>query len=231
MLYKIIKSIYFYLYAFHNLIIKNSILTKKKTYADVKMDLIALKYLNIDKGFFVDVGCFHPSRLNNTFLMYQKGWRGINIDMNEISIKLFNLVRSEDININCAVSKKEEEISFYTKKELFMSASLKKSSDLKIIKKIQSRQLNNIINSTKYKSRQIDFLSVDCEGFDLEVIKTLNFDIYSPKLICIEIPNKNIEDLKEKETYKYIISKNYKMIFSNEMNSMFLKNDLFTNIN
>ena len=195
------------------------------------MDLIALKYLNIDKGFFVDVGCFHPSRLNNTFLMYQKGWRGINIDMNEISIKLFNLVRSEDININCAVSKKEEEISFYTKKELFMSASLKKSSDLKIIKKIQSRQLNNIINSTKYKSRQIDFLSVDCEGFDLEVIKTLNFDIYSPKLICIEIPNKNIEDLKEKETYQYIISKNYKMIFSNEMNSMFLKNDLFTNIN
>ena len=195
------------------------------------MDLIALKYLNIDKGFFVDVGCFHPSRLNNTFLMYQKGWRGINIDMNEISIKLFNLVRSEDININCAVSKKEGEISFYTKKELFMSASLKKSSDLKIIKKIQSRQLTNIINSTKYKSKQIDFLSVDCEGFDLEVIETLNFDIYSPKLICIEIPNKNIEDLKKKETYQYIISKNYKMIFSNEMNSMFLKNDLFTNIN
>tara|TARA_B100000287_G_scaffold334519_1_gene319857 strand:+ start:256 stop:930 length:675 start_codon:yes stop_codon:yes gene_type:complete len=224
MINKILKSIYFYLYAFHNLIIKNTILKKKETYADVQMDLIALKYLNIKNGFFVDVGCFHPSRLNNTYLMYLKGWRGINIDMNEISIKLFNLVRPGDTNINCAVSEKEGEVSFYTKKELFMSASLKQSDELKIIKKIQSKKLTNIINSSKFKSKPIDFLSVDCEGFDLEVIKTLDFKLYSPKLICIEIPNKNNEDLKTKDTYKYIIDKNYKMIFSNELNAMFAKN-------
>ena len=54
-------------------------------------------------GFYVDVGCYHPFEGNNTYLLYKKNWRGINIDVNPFSIELFNTARSKDTNINLAV--------------------------------------------------------------------------------------------------------------------------------
>ena len=55
-------------------------------------------------GKFVDLGCFHPTRDNNTFRFYKKKWRGINVDLNPITIELFNFFRSKDININSTKS-------------------------------------------------------------------------------------------------------------------------------
>ena len=218
------KYLYSKLYIFYNLYVKNTIHIDKVYYSEDKEDLIVLKKIRKTKGFFVDVGCFHPTRINNTYLLYKLGWRGINIDMNELSINLFNIVRPHDHNINCAVSKKKGTISYYTTKKLFISATLKKSSKYSKVIKTQSRTLNDIISSSKYKYKKIDFLSIDCEGYDLEVLKTLDFKKYSPKIICVEIPkeNKNFE-LKKNKTYKYVVSKNYKLIFSSNNNSMFLK--------
>jgi FkbM family methyltransferase len=221
---QLFKFLYLKFYIFFNLYIKNTIHINKSYYSEDKEDLIVLKKIKKKKGFFVDVGCFHPTRINNTYLLYKLGWRGINIDMNDFSIKLFNIVRPEDSNFNCAVSKKKGKISYYTTKKLFISATLKKNNLYNKVIKTHSRTLNDIISSSKYKSKKIDFLSIDCEGYDLEVLKTLNFKKYSPKIICIEIPKKNQNfELKKNNTYKYIVSKKYKLIFSSNNNSMFIK--------
>ena len=55
-------------------------------------------------GLYVDVGCYHPIELSNTALLYNRGWKGINIDISEYSIKLFNFLKPDDINLNLAVS-------------------------------------------------------------------------------------------------------------------------------
>ena len=55
----------------------------------------------------MDVGCHHPLRINNCHLLYENNWRGVNIDINEVSIKIFDYVRREDLNINSAVSLKK----------------------------------------------------------------------------------------------------------------------------
>ena len=44
------------------------------------------------KGTYVDVGCFHPTRQNNTYLMYKLGWSGVNIDLNPLTIELFDFM-------------------------------------------------------------------------------------------------------------------------------------------
>ena len=71
---------------------------------------------NINNGFYVDAGCYHPLHLNNTYLLYKRKWNGINIDISEFSIKLFNFMRPDDVNINSAISDSENEISFYYQK-------------------------------------------------------------------------------------------------------------------
>ena len=183
---------------------------------------------NIKNGFYVDAGCYHPLHLNNTYLLYKRSWNGINIDISEFSIKLFNYLRPNDVNINSAVSNMEKEISFYYQKKLSQLSTIKKAISNERMqgnikeKKIKSLKLNSILNQSKFKNRQIDFLNIDVEGADFEVLKSLDFTIYEPKIICIEIMEKNIF---ESEIYNFLKDLNYKKIWSSKssFNHIFLK--------
>ena len=160
-----------YLYAAHNLVIKSKIFLPRKSYAHTEEDLFILKEFKNQKGFYIDVGCHHPTRLNNCHLLYKKGWRGINIDISEFSIKLFNLVRTKDININRAVSLEQKKVRFYYDKLISLYISLnKRKKQLDRYKEIMSDTLTNIIDQTKFKDKKIDFLSIDAEGKDFEVL-------------------------------------------------------------
>ena len=154
-----------------NIYLKNKFFLKKKTYSMHGEDLAVEKYFEeIDNGFYVDLGCYHPIQHNNTMLLYQKGWRGINIDINEFSIKLFNCCRSDDLNLNLAISDKNGEIDLYYQKKLSVLSTTKRSqSDLvfqgKIKKKkILSQTLTKVLDDSKYKDKQIDFLDLDIDS-------------------------------------------------------------------
>ena len=82
-------------------------------------DLEIIKiFKNKRDRFYIDVGCYHPIHLNNTFLLFKKKWSGINIDISQFSIDLFNYLRPKDININSAVANSDGEKVFYFQKKL-----------------------------------------------------------------------------------------------------------------
>ena len=105
----LLRKVYF----FYNIYLRNFKYLKGGSQFDEDL------YLNsfFDKNYigkFVDLGCFHPTRDNNTFRFYKKNWTGINVDLNPITIELFNFFRSKDININCAISdKKTQNLDIY----------------------------------------------------------------------------------------------------------------------
>lgn len=212
------------LYIIHNLYIKHKYFLKRPSYSHSGEDLFVLKKFK-KRGFYVDVGCHHPTRLNNCHLLYTNGWRGVNIDINKISIDFFNFVRKEDINICKAVSLQKGKVKYYFDKPLSLYNSLVQNQDLNKTEKIKSDRLDNILNKTKYKDRQIDFLSIDAEGKDFEVLKSLNFKKYKPKLICVEIwgasKDKNF-NLNNNIIYKYLVKKKYKLVFNKKENYIFL---------
>ena len=79
-----------------------------------KEDLNILNYFkDKKKGFYIDVGCFHPLNRNNTYLLYLNEWRGINIDISQFSIDLFNFLRPDDLNYKCAISDKNENVKVF----------------------------------------------------------------------------------------------------------------------
>ena len=115
-------------------------------------------------GFYVDVGCYHPKKFSNTYMLYKKGWRGINIDMEEDKIQLFNMVRPHDLNILCPISDKEEEVTLYRFSKYGLGSSIDKKFasqtadhlyDEAIVK---TRTLNKVLNESPYKDTQIDVL-------------------------------------------------------------------------
>ena len=102
MLKKILRN----LHIIHNIYIKHKFFIKKKSYAMDNEDTAVLNYFkDKENGFYVDVGCYHPIHRNNTYLLHKKNWNGINIDTSQFSIDLFNHMRPDDLNYNCAISK------------------------------------------------------------------------------------------------------------------------------
>ena len=111
----------------------------KKSYSMFGEDLIVEKFFkNKNKGFYVDVGCYHPIDGNNTFLLFKKGWSGINIDLNKISIDLFDRARKNDNNLNIAISNKSQKIKYYYRKKINMLNTINKKFAKSSFRKVQS---------------------------------------------------------------------------------------------
>ena len=219
------KSPLKYIYFFINKLI--SLFAYKKSYSQGSMDLI-LNHIFKDKkdGFYIDVGCQHPIKNNNTYLLFKKGWTGINIDLDNINIDLFNFFRPKDNNINSAVSNNVEKVKlfYYHQKSpintLDEKISLKQQAKIEKKIDIQTNTLENILGN--YSIKSIDLLTIDVEGFELKVLKGLNFDKYKPRVIIVEfldleankweIPYNNLDNVLESEIYSFLINKNYKLV-------------------
>ena len=219
------KSPLKYIYFFINKII--SIFTYKKSYSQGSMDLI-LNHIFKNKidGFYIDVGCQHPIKNNNTYLLFKKGWTGVNIDLDNVNIDLFNFFRPKDNNINSAVSNKVEKVKlfYYHQKSpintLDEKISLKQQAKIEKIIDIQTNTLENILDN--YSIKTIDLLTIDVEGFELKVLNGLNFDKYKPSVIIVEfldleankweIPYNNLDNVLKSEIYSFLINKNYKLV-------------------
>ena len=182
------------------------------------------------KGFFVDVGCFHPIKYNNTYYLYKKGWRGINIDIDTIKIKGFNWVRRKDINIATAISNKKGETDYWTNGFYSLVNTLEKPPEKKLKefkkKKITCNTLSNIIDDTKYKNQVIDLLCIDAEGHDLVVLQSLDFDRYDPKVIVVETFAKDMKMILDLPIFRYLEEKNYTLINWVGLSLFFKKKDL-----
>tara|TARA_B100001964_G_scaffold187087_1_gene207941 strand:+ start:18 stop:635 length:618 start_codon:yes stop_codon:yes gene_type:complete len=201
-------------------------------------------FSKIKNGIYVDVGCNHPIKYNNTYLLYKRGWRGINIDLDKKSIDEFNLIRNKDYNIQALISSEEninKEIYFYHERSAINTVSKdlidyrnSKNEDFQIKKQLTST-LNKIIEDSPFKDKKINLISIDIEDHEYEALKNFNFNKY--KIDCIvseihdynqeklEIYNQNIESIINNKLYNMLIENNYKLINWVNSDLIFVRKD------
>ena len=187
---------------------------KKISYSYGGIDSLILNiFKNQKKGFYLDIGCGHPIKNNNTYLLNKKGWSGMNIDLDKDNIDLFNSYRKNDVNLSIAVSDKEGEtdLFFYHSKSALNTISKQNAdfqkADVSAIKKIKTQTINNIIENSSYKDEKIDFLSIDVEGSELEVLKSIDFSF---PIFCIIIEADSRQQEKNKIFGEYLKSNGFK---------------------
>ena len=220
--------------------IKNTLIYKFYRYLKYKInffasygatgeDVLLRKIFKNKIGFYVDVGALHPINGSNTYHLYKKGWKGINFDLMIDNIKLFKIFRPRDISINVAVSSKPGFVNSYIFDKGSGLNTLEKNwaeKWKKIINKnyltikIKKEKLNTLLK--KYNCpNNFDLLNIDVEGHEIEVIKGLDFRIYKPKIITIEIHAKKTEDIFKSNVYKFLKKKNYELITQYYQTSFF----------
>jgi len=213
-----------------------------KSYSQTGEDMIIrffFSVLGIDHPSYIDVGAHDPFYLSNTAYLYNTGSKGINIDANPECIRKFIRYRKRDINLNVGIDGADmEELDFYVMNPATMSTfskeqaeSLVKEHDMKIekIKKIQVCTISSIID--KYCNGIFpDFLSLDAEGKDLDILKTIEFEKSNPKLICCEtIGYKNglreLEKRRENDIVDFLRGKEYSIVAETCINTIFIRNE------
>tara|TARA_B100001175_G_C19505974_1_gene640869 strand:- start:2249 stop:2965 length:717 start_codon:yes stop_codon:yes gene_type:complete len=214
----------------------------KKSYSFNNVDLI-IDYLlkDIENGIYIDLGCNHPIKFNNTYLLYKRGWSGINIDSDKISIDLFNKFRKNDFNVNKIVSENEDLKKLYIyhdrstintlDKELVNSRTKKPISEIEE----KSTTLNKIIEKSPFEKDKINLLTVDIEGHEFQALKNFNFskykidvvvlELFDKSLSKIEMFNQSIDFVTKSRIYNLLLNNNYKLINWVHSDLIFVRND------
>lgn len=165
-------------------------------YSQQGEDLILRQIFNGRRnGFYVDIGAFHPFKYSNTCWLYQKGWRGINVEPNPDLYQLFLEHRPHDINLNLAVGDDGEKLTYYKfdhpALNSFDTVHIENWSSrpgYNVIERIEieTMGLERMLSTYLPKELEIDVLTVDTEGWDLQVLKSNNWERYRPEIVAVE---------------------------------------------
>lgn len=198
-------------------------------------DLILNRIFEKQKtGFYVDVGAHHPFRFSNTALFCQRkgrGWVGINIDPLPGTKKLFDRHRPRDINLEIGVASCLGKLTYYMFNEPALNtfsqsvANSRNKSPYKIIKTkdISVSPLSEILDKYLPSNQLIDFMTIDTEGFDFEVLKSNLWEKYSPRIVVIEeLECRNVEEALVSPCVVLLNKYGYEVI-AKTINSVFLE--------
>lgn len=187
------------------------------------------------KGIYVDVGAHHPYRFSNTNYFYKKGWWGINIEPSPEAMRWFQWFRRKDVNLNIGISESPQELTYYCFNEPALNGFSKEVSEsrdglhakYRLVKSIPvpTLPLSDVLDTHMPVGKEIDFLSVDAEGFDLIVLRSNNWEKYRPKFVLVE-EELSIPELNQSEIYQFMLEKGYGLVAKTKRTLFFKRSDV-----
>jgi FkbM family methyltransferase len=210
-----------------------------KSWSQCGEDLIIQYVFNlrgIKHPSYIDIGAHHPFYLSNTALFYEQGCRGINVEANPGLIGSFIKHRPNDINLNVGAGNTEGELDFYIMKEDSLSTFSKSECDAMIlqgkqlqeVKKIKLTTISKILNE-HFENRFPDFMSIDAEGWDLTILKSIDFEKYWPRVICVEAADYSPtgSGKRRDEVIDFLVTKGYYEYANTNLNAIMVKNEFW----
>ncbi len=167
----------------------------EKSFSQDSEDVILEKiFINKNKGFYVDIGAHHPIEYSNTYKFYLRGWTGVNIDPRPGIMEYFNKIRPKDINIEIGIGEVQNYQTLYMfdapgvntfNKEIAYGRNISNGFKLIGTRDVRMDTLMNVLENY-VGDKKIDFLNVDVEGYEIEILKQMNWNKYKPNVIICE---------------------------------------------
>jgi len=206
---------------------------------DIIINFLFKDMLNINDVTYLDIGANDPAKYNNTFYFYKSGFRGVSIDANSYFKKPFKKERPGDKFISAGIGPVDGKANFYVidphTLSTFSEKEAKKytSTGLHKIVEIQEKEILSIGNILKkyFKKKYPNFLSIDVEGYDLEIIKSIDFTKWRPAVICAETLTYTTDssEKKIKNILSLLKKNNYRIYADTYINTVFVDNTVWEN--
>jgi FkbM family methyltransferase len=189
-------------------------------YSQEGEDILLNKLLHgVSRGSFIDVGCHHPQRFSNTYHFYRKGWRGINIDPLPGTRRRFEWARPGDVTLEVAIAAQASTATYFSFDEPALNTFSKEIADRRIAdgQRLRSatmvpmRPLRDIYAEQARRFPRIDFMSIDVEGFELEVLRSIDWSALRPRVIVIEYLDSTLEQALGSDLARDLAQQRYRL--------------------
>lgn len=212
-------------------------------YSQFGEDLIIHHYFS-QKGVltpsYLDIGGNEPRYISNTYWFYERGSKGVLVEPNPFLVKKNKRVRPNDTVIAAGVgidSKKEADYYMFDNKANGLNTFSEKEAKhwaevgmqgsgkfpIKQVIKVPLITVGEIIEKY-FANRAPDFLSLDVEGLDLDILKSIPWNRFRPELICVESLSydDSQKGYKNREIIEFLLGCGYELYADTRVNSIFV---------
>ena len=200
----------------------------KNSHGQLMQDLFVDYILDKDQGFFIEIGACDGLVHSNTYWLEKKrNWKGILCEPSEFWIQKLKKNRSKSIiETKPIFNNSKKKVNFNIKKGGRSFISHKNETENNNIKQLDSISINELISN--YNVVEIDYLSIDTEGSEFEIIKDLNFKKFKPSIITVE---HNYDKLKRNQLFCLLKKNNYTRVFKSisRFDDWYVDNNILSN--
>lgn len=204
---------------------------------DMIVDFIRVA-LGLQQFTYLDVGAHHPFYLSNTAFFYKAGFRGVCVEPDPTLFKLIRKKRKRDLCLNTGVGVENSNIAeFYILDSSTLNTFSRDEAERYVQEGHEIISVVNIplieINSIIKESFELcpNFLSLDIEGMDLDILKAIDFTRFRPEIVCVETVtySRNNKESKIEEIPELMKSKGYMAYSDTYINTIFVEKACWEN--
>ena len=221
-------------------------LNAKASYSQAGEDTI-IEYLfasiKINKPAYLEIGTNQPKICNNTYNFYLKGCKGVCIEPDANMIGAIKKARPDDTILNVGIASESSGTApFYLFPKAVNGWSTFSKEEAEIrksesgidyqVKQVELKNINAVID--EYFDSYPNFISLDVEGLDLEILQSLNFEKYRPEVICVETISFGYltnTETKINSIIEFMHQNGYAVYADTHINTIFCRKDLFNFLN
>lgn len=182
-------------------------------------------------GFYIDVGAFDPAVESVTKFFYDEGWSGINIEPNDCMYRKLLQERPRDINLKLAVGEREESRLMHMFAQIGNSTFEESVRDHYVGRGFETEDQAVRVSTLAavcrdFVKQEIDFLKIDCEGWEGPVIKGADWDRFRPIVLIVEAtaPDTTIPNWTAWEPY-LVQTAHYDFVYFDGLNRFYVRHE------
>jgi FkbM family methyltransferase len=207
----------------------------RKSWSQCGEDLI-LRYLfdllQIARPSYIDIGAHHPWYYNNTYLFYRHGARGVNVEPDPSLYAGLRRGRRHDVNLNIGIGPHEAEMDFYVMSRrtlnTFSASEARKYVEQHGLRIVDTRRIGvqtfaQAVDA--HMGRTPDLVSLDVEGLELDILRSIDFSRYRPHVFCVETISYAGGDgsgIKSPQIHALMLQSGYMMYADTYINSIYV---------